>query len=341
MHNLNDLYVFSQVVDHNGFTGAAHALGIARSSISRRVGQLEEELGVRLVQRSTRHFAVTTLGMELHAHCLKMVAEAKIVYDKVACAKVNPSGLVRVVCPSIVAQLLVSPVIPDFIAKHPDIRLAIEATNRRISIEDQFDVCITVRQLLSEDSDMIMRSLGIVQPVLVASPEFVTRHGRPTSPAAAAELPIVNFGSVQGPHVWRLLDKDGQELHIRLEPKFVADDMLLVRQIALQGLAIAQLPLPLCLNEIKRGLLEILLPEYSAPLFEIQLLFPSRQGVLPAVRSFIDFLASRCVNEVADWQIKRHPDPGHRDRNTSRASLLPLEGQAALLANVDRAACLT
>ena len=204
MHNLNDLYLFSQVVDHNGFTGAAHALGIPRSSICRRVGQLEEELGVRLVQRSTRHFAVTKLGMELHAHCLKMSAEAQIVYDKVACAKVNPSGLVRVVCPSIVAQLLVTPLIPDFIAKHPDVRLAIEASNRKISLEDDFDVCITVRQVLSEDSDMILRSLGIVQPVLVASPEFLARHGRPSSPAAAAELPSVSFGSVQGPHVWRL-----------------------------------------------------------------------------------------------------------------------------------------
>jgi len=257
-----------------------------------------------------------------------MIAEAKIVYDKVACAKVNPSGLVRVVCPSIVAQLLVSPLIPDFIAKHPDVRLAIEATDRRVSIEDHFDVCITVRQVLSEDSDMILRSLGMVQPVLVASPEFLARYGRPTSPAAAAELPSIGFGSVQGPHIWRLVDKDAQELHVRHEPRFVTDDMILMRQTALQGLGIAHLALPVCLSEIKRGLLEILLPEFSAPLFEIQLLFPSRRGVLPAVRSFIDFLALRCVGEVADLQIKSHPAPDHRDRGSSRTSRLPLDGQA-------------
>jgi hypothetical protein len=112
----------------------------------------------------------------------------------------------------------------------------------------------------------------------------------------------------------------------------------LVLQSALQGLGIAQLPLPVCLSEIKRGLLEILLPEFSAPLFEIQLLFPSRHGVLPAVRSFIDFLASRCVSEVADWQIKRHPAPGHRDRGNLHTSRLPHDGQAPLLPNVSRSA---
>jgi DNA-binding transcriptional LysR family regulator len=339
MHNLNDLYLFSQVVDHSGFSGAASALGIARSSICRRVGQLEEALGVRLVQRSTRHFAVTKLGMELHAHCLKMIAEADLVYDKVACAKADPSGLVRVVVPSIVAQLLVTPLIPEFIAAHPKVRLAIEASDRKISIEDDFDVCITVRQILSEDSDMIMRSLGVVQAVLVASPEFIARHGRPSSPAAAADLPSASFGCIQGPHMWRLMDKHGQELNVRHEPMFVSNDMILVRQTALQGLGIAQLPLPVCVDEIKRGLLEVVLPEVSSPKFEIQLLFPSRRGLLPAVRSFIDFLGSRCVKSVADWQIKQ-PGTAHREKSPAWIKRVPLD-QTAILQNAEQSVCVT
>src|SRR5215471_5287579 len=95
MQDLNDLYIFSKVVDHNGFTGAARALGVARSSICRRVGQLEDRLGIRLVQRNTRHFSVTELGMELHGHCAKMVAEATAAYERVARAKATPSGLIR------------------------------------------------------------------------------------------------------------------------------------------------------------------------------------------------------------------------------------------------------
>src|SRR5215468_5027377 len=117
MQDLNDLYVFSQVVEHNGFTGAAKALGVARSSICRRISQLEERLGIRLVQRTTRHFAVTELGMEFHAYCVRMVAEAKAAYERVACAKAAPSGMIRVSCPPMIAQLVVGPLIPRFVEK--------------------------------------------------------------------------------------------------------------------------------------------------------------------------------------------------------------------------------
>src|SRR5215475_11792756 len=112
MQDLNDLYVFSQVVEHNGFTGAAKALGVARSSVCRRVSQLEDRLGIRLVQRTTRRFAVTDLGMEFHSYCVRMVAEAKAAYERVACARAAPSGTIRVSCPPIIAQLVVGPLIP-------------------------------------------------------------------------------------------------------------------------------------------------------------------------------------------------------------------------------------
>jgi DNA-binding transcriptional LysR family regulator len=313
MEDLNDLLIFSQVVEHNGFTGAARALGVARSSICRRVGQLEGRLGVRLVQRSTRHFAVTEIGMDLHAHCVKMVAEARAGYDTVACARARPGGLIRISCPPSVAQILVGPLIPLFTEKNPDVRIAIEATNRKVDIEENFDLSIRVRQLPSEDSGMIMRSLGIVQQVFVASPAFLERHGSPGSPAEAARLPTLSYASLQGPHLWKLVDADDQELQIRHEPKLIADDMELVCQAAVQGLGIAQLPLSICVSEIREGLLEIVLPDWRAPLFEVQIVFPSRRGLLPAVRSFIDFLSANCVSRVAEWQMKRNERAAHRE----------------------------
>lgn len=313
MEDLNDFFIFSQVVEHNGFTGAARALGVARSSICRRVGQLEERLGVRLVQRSTRHFAVTDLGMELHGHCLKMIAEARTAYERVACARAKPAGCLRISCPPIVAQLLVAPLIPQFTDKNPEVRIAIEATNRKIDIEENVDLFIRVRQIPSEDSGMVMRSLGIVQQVLVASRGFLQRWGRPNSPADAASLPSISYGTLQGPHVWKLVGPDEQEVHIRHEPKVITDDMVLVREAAVQGVGIAQLPLSVCLDEIRQGVLEIILPEFPAPLLEIQVLFASRRGMLPAVRSFIDFLSAHCVSEVPQWQIRRHNGRGHKE----------------------------
>ena len=120
----------------------------------------------------------------------------------------------------------------------------------------------------------------------------------------------LSCASQQGPHVWKLVDLDEHEMQIRHEPKFVSDDMGLVRQAAIQGLGIAQLPLSVCLTEIRQGLLEVVLPQFLAPLCELQVVFPSRRGMLPGVRSFIDFLASHCISDVTESQIKRHPAQG-------------------------------
>lgn len=331
MQDLNDLYVFSKVVEHNGFTGAAKALGVARSSICRRVSALEERLGVRLVQRTTRHFAVTELGLEFHGYCVRMVSEANAAYERVACARAAPAGMIRVSCPPMIGQLVVGPLIPQFVKDHPQVRIALEATDREVDIEKNFDLCIRVRQVPSEDSGLIMRSLGIIQQVLVASRGFLDRHGRPTSPADVSASATLSYGSAQGPHVWKLVDPEENEVQIRHEPTLIADDMILVRQAAEGGLGIAQLPLSVCVNEIRRGLLEVVLPDYLAPLQEVQVVFPSRRGMLPAVRSFIDFLGAHCVSEVPERQIKRHTGRGPRENVRFWTSREPL---SRLLANM-------
>jgi DNA-binding transcriptional LysR family regulator len=313
MQDLNDLYMFAQVVEHSGFTGAAKALGVARSSVCRRISQLEERLGIRLVQRTTRHFAVTEIGMEFHAYCVRMVAEAKAAYDRVARAKSVPSGTIRMSCPAIIAQLLVGPLIPRFVEKNPQVRIVVEATDRKVDIEENFDLYIRVRQVPSEDSGLVMRSLGIIQHVLVASKGFLELHGHPNSPVEAARLPTLSYGSAQGPHVWKLVDPDENEVQVRHEPTLVSDDMVLIRQASLNGLGIAQLPLNACQSDLRKGLLQIVTPDFLAPLCEIQVVFPSRRGLLPAVRSLIDFLAAHCVSEVPERQIKRHTGRGHRE----------------------------
>lgn len=324
MQDLNDLYVFSQVVEHNGFTGAAKAMGLARSSICRRVSSLEDRLGIRLVQRTTRHFTVTDLGKEFHGYCVRMVAEAKSAYEHVACARAAPSGMIRVSCPPIIAQLVVGPLIPRFVELNPQVRITVAATDREVDLEENFDLCIRVRQVPTEDSGLIMRSLGIIQQVLVASRPFLDRNGRPTSATDVSRLKTLSYGSVQGPHVWKLVDPDDNEVQIRHEPTLISDNVAMVRQAAEGGLGIAQLPLAVCVNEIRQGSLEIVLPDFLAPLHEVQVVFPSRRGMLPAVRSFIDFLGAHCVSEVPERQIKRHTGRGHRENVRFWTSREPL-----------------
>jgi DNA-binding transcriptional LysR family regulator len=325
MQDLNDLYVFSQVVEHNGFTGAAKALGVARSSICRRISALEDRLGIRLVQRTTRHFTVTELGKEFYGHCVRMVAEANAAYERIACARAAPSGVIRISCPPIIGQLVIGPLIPRFIEKNPQVRIAMEATDRRVDIEENFDLCVRVRQVPSEDSGLVMRSLGIIQQVMVASRGFLERHGRPTAPVDAARLPTLSYGPIQGPHIWKLIDPDEKEIQVRHEPTLTTDDMVLIRQAAVAGLGIVQLPLSACLAEVRQRQLEVLLPDFLAPLCEIQVVFPSRRGMLPAVRSFIDFLGAHCVSEVPERQIKRHTGSGQRESIRFWTSREPLQ----------------
>src|SRR5262249_15564251 len=139
MSDLNDLHIFSQVVEHNGFSGAARALGIARSSVCRRVAQLEARLGVRLVQRTTRQFMVTDIGREFHSHCLRMMTEVHAAYELAAHARATPAGQLRIVCPTVLAHSGVGALIPRFALSNPQVRIVLEATDRKVELEDNFD----------------------------------------------------------------------------------------------------------------------------------------------------------------------------------------------------------
>jgi DNA-binding transcriptional LysR family regulator len=313
MDDLNDLFLFSKVVEHNGFSGAAHALGMVPSRISRRIAQLEARLGVRLVQRSTRSFTVTDLGKEFNKHCLEMAAGATAALEEVARARETPSGLIRISCPSMLVQLVIGPLLPQFLETNPDVRIAIETTNRKVSMEENFDLSIRLRQLPCEDSGVVVRSLGIVQKVLVASGTLLDGRGRPTTPDELTRLPSISSLSPPGPHVWSVVSPEGCELQIRHDPVLIVSDLLLVRQAAVRGVGVAQLPLSMCLADIQQGSLELVLSGFLAPLFEIQGVFPSRRGMLPAVRLLIDFLTSHCTGDVEPSKIKQHIGQGRRE----------------------------
>lgn len=323
--DLNDLMIFAKVAEHGSFTGAAEALGVARSSVCRTVARLEERIGVRLAQRDTRHFKLTDIGSEFAEHCVRAVAAAAEGCERIAQARKEPSGCIRVACPSFIARRLVSPLVAKFITHNPGVRIAIEITDReQNALEASIDVCIRMRQVPSEDSRLVMRSLGLVQYALMGSPEFLKQRGWPTSPLEAAGMPTLGWGRMPGPHGWRLIDPSDRQIHVRHEPVMVADEVETIRQAAVDGVGLIQLPLFACLSEIQQGRLQIVLPDYPAPLHEIQAVFPSNRGMLPAVRSFIDYLASHRINEVPAPQIKRHKGKGSGEHThfwTNRVSL--------------------
>jgi DNA-binding transcriptional LysR family regulator len=282
------------VVDHGGFAPAGRALGIPKSKLSRRVGLLEERLGVRLIQRSTRRFAVTEIGQNYYAHCKAMLVEAESAQEAIEQTRAEPCGVVRLTCPVALLDVRVGEMLAAFMATHPRVDVHLEATNRRVDVVGEgVDVAIRVRPPPLDDSDLVMRVLGDRGQCLVASPSLLERHGAPAVPADLSRFPSLDLGTPQDDHTWLLLGPNEASATIHHQPRFVTGSMPALCTAALAGVGIVQLPTMMLGGEIARGELVRLLPEWAPRREIIHAVFASRRGLLPSVRALIDFLIER------------------------------------------------
>ncbi|MGA8276662.1 MAG: LysR family transcriptional regulator [Rhodanobacteraceae bacterium] len=294
MQDLNDLYFFAQVVEHRGFAPAGRALGVSKSKLSRRVALLEQRLGVRLIQRSTRRFSVTGIGQDYYAHCKAMLIEAEAAQETIDLTRSEPRGIVRLACPVTLLHADVGPMIADFMAANPGVFVHLEATNRRVDlIAERVDVAIRARPPPLEDSDLVMKVLAERAWCLVASPNCLAAHTTPAVPADLNGIPSVDFGPPQRDHVWQLIGPDGAVAAIHHEPRLVTDDMIALRMAAIAGVGIAALPTMIVRDELQRGTLLKLVPDWAPQSGIVHAVFPSRRGLVPAVRKLIDYLSAR------------------------------------------------
>ncbi len=294
MNDLNDLYYFAAVVDHGGFAAAERALGIPKSRLSRRISALEDELGVRLLQRSTRRFAVTDVGMSVHRHAQSMLAEAQAAREVVERLSAEPRGAVRVSVPVSMAQQQFPKLLPEFMALYPKVRIQLVVSNRRIDvINEGVDVALRVRSKLDDDGSLVMRSFGQIQELLVASPAYLDRAGRPTMPEQLAEHVTLSISEDEARQRWELHGPDGDVRRIDLQPRVTGFDFPMMQAMAHDGIGITLLPETVCADAVRRGELEVVLPQWRLPQGIAHAVFASRRGMLPAVRVFIDFLAEK------------------------------------------------
>lgn len=299
MQDLNDLFYFAKVVEHGGFMAASRAIGIPKSRLSRRIADLEERLGVRLLQRTTRRLSLTEVGSHFYQHCQAVLSEAEAAEETIARAQSEPRGLVRISCPELLAKTLLAPLLPRFLDAHPQVRIQLEATNRRVDlIEEGIDIAIRVRNMIENSANQVARTIGIGRMVLVASPSLLARMGTPTLPQQIAGYPCLTMSRADGRGQWALLDGDGHENTIQIDaPRLMTDDLVVLAEAARQGQGIAMLPRLVCHEALTRGELQVLLPDYQAPWGIMHLVFPTRRGLIPAVRLLIDFLVAEMVRE--------------------------------------------
>ncbi|GMV59087.1 LysR family transcriptional regulator [Betaproteobacteria bacterium PRO7] len=317
MYDLNDLYFFAQVVDHRGFAPAGRALGVPKSKLSRRIALLEERLGVRLIQRSTRRFAVTDIGERFYRHCKAMLVEAEAAQEAIETMRAEPQGIVRLACPVALLQYQVGAMLAQFLVRCPRVKLQLEATNRRVDvIGESFDLALRVRFPPLEDSELVMKVLGESPQCLVAGPALLARHGVPQVPADLHALPSLDLARGDGEHAWRLGGPDGADATVHHEPRLVTDDMAALRAAALAGVGAVQLPTMVVRDDVERGALIRLLPRWRLRSGIVHAVFPSRRGLLPSVRELIDFLAARYAESGA---AENRPSPVSAEEGASAA----------------------
>lgn len=290
--SLDDLRLYAAVVRHGGYAAAARVLGVPTSRLSRHVDALERRLGVRLLQRSTRRFRVTPIGERLARHAEAMLAEASAALAAVAEATAVPRGRVRVACPIAIAESMLAPILPAFLARFPEVRLDIEVSNRRVDVlAEGFDCALRVRQQPSSEDGLVMRRFAELEELLVASPAYCESAGRPVDPQALARHPFLGFG-IDGERArLALIDPTGVAVRVELAPRLSCASFAVLREAAIAGLGIARLPESVARPPLADGRLVRVLPEFRLPLGVFHVVFPHRRGLLPAVRAFLDFLA--------------------------------------------------
>jgi len=301
MQDLNDLYFFAQVVEKGGFTAAARALGIPKSRLSRRVAQLEDRLGVRLMQRTTRRITLTEVGELYHRHCLAMLAEAEAAEEAVSQLSGRPRGTIRVSCPIKISQMVLAGLLPRFMTECPEVKVHLEVTNRRIDlIEEGFDVALRVRTRRPTEASLTLRMLGESHTAVVASPGFIAQHGSPGHPDELVRFATLAGTAPDGRHAWSLRAPDGATVEAAVVPRLVTDDMAALREAAIAGHGITLLPLSTCCADIAADRLVRVLVDWPPLPGLVYCVFPSRRGLVPAVRRFIDFIAAELPRSMAE-----------------------------------------
>ncbi|WP_263577040.1 LysR substrate-binding domain-containing protein [Acinetobacter pseudolwoffii] len=291
--DLDDFYCFAQVVEHGGFSAAERATDIPKSKLSRRVHNLEERLGVRLIQRSSRHFAVTDIGMNVYRHAQVMLNAAQAAHDLVDHLSTEPRGTIKVSLPVSIAQNELAKILPDFLKKYPEIKVQMMITNRRVDIINEgFDLALRVRSSLDDDPNLVIRQFEKIEQHLFASQGYLNEFGELKNPEQLTEHKILTMAEDHTEQFLTLQNEQQEQKKIRVSPTVMGSDLNMLAQLAASGSGVTLLPDNVVEQYVASGELVRVLPDWKAPHGIFHVVYPSRRGLLPAVRVFIDYLVA-------------------------------------------------
>ncbi|MFK7874946.1 MAG: LysR substrate-binding domain-containing protein [Paracoccaceae bacterium] len=289
--DLNDAFYFVQVVEKGGFSAAARSLNIPKSRLSRRVKQLEDDLGVRLLQRTSRVVTTTEIGKEYHRHAQEALARFEMAETAVRRKTNTIAGTVTVSCSVGMAQFGLDHILPHFLQDNPWVTV-VQRTSNQIDdlIKGGIDVGIRGHMDTLPDSSLIQVKLARVEWHLFGSHDYLDALGAVHDPAELANHPAMVLGRPRDTHQWLLTDKTGQTASVPCTVRLASDDMSTLKNAAAASLGLVALPSYICRAEVEAGTLVRALPDWTAGSPQISLLMPSKRGMLPAVEALLDFL---------------------------------------------------
>jgi DNA-binding transcriptional LysR family regulator len=299
--DLNEILVFTRVVQAGSFTTAARVLGMPKSTVSRKVSDLEERLNARLLQRTTRKLSLTDAGRTYFDYGARIVAELEDAERAVGSLQTTPRGLLRVTAG--VNSTYLGDIVADFLQRYPEVRLELLCTGRSVDlVEERFDLGIRAGALA--DSTLIARSLGKVSWYLVATPAYLKKRGRPRSPDDLKGHDCLLFGAGSAMVTLRL-ESDDQAAQVAVPARMLVSDFDILHAVAAAGIGIALLPAFRCLDDLRAHRLEHVLRDWSAPPTPIHAVYPTSRHVSPKVKAFVEHLQQRMT--PPPWELGPPP----------------------------------
>ncbi|QUX91630.1 LysR family transcriptional regulator [Marinomonas sp. A3A] len=289
--DFNDIYYFYLTAENGGFTAAERVSGITKSLLSRRIAQLEDKLGIQLIQRNSRKFTLTDAGLQLYEGAINMVAEGQSAYESVALLQSVPSGVVRVSCPVLLAQHHFSVFLPEFMKKYPKVSVYLDATDRDVQVlEERIDIALRTRGAIVNEAGIVAKKLATSKMILVASPQFIEEFGMPSHPSQLSKMPTLTetFGKQESLHQWELLGPESSICLVQHHPRLVCLNRGLLLSSALQGVGVGLVPEIVASEDIESGGLVRVLPDWTTKVSIVQAIYSNRKSMTPALRVFLD-----------------------------------------------------
>jgi DNA-binding transcriptional LysR family regulator len=299
--DLNDFLYFVQVVDRGGFTAAGRTFRIPKSTLSHRIQQLETDLGVRLLNRTSRRFAITDAGEEFYRHALAMLREAELAETAMRHRLSEPTGTLRCTAAMATMQFAMRDMMADFLLRYPKVNVVAHATDQNVDIVgENYDVAIRAHSDPLPDSTLVQRTLTPAPWFLFAGSAYLNANAAPQTPKDLHSHPSLFMMRTGIAPILRLRNsgKSKREVVMRLNPRLLSDDMIALKQAAIAGLGVVALPGYVCREDVRAGALRRVLPAWLAGDSTITALIPYRRGLLPSVRVFVDHLAAEFPKAV-------------------------------------------